>query len=66
MSRWRMVAGGLALATLALAVGGCELLYLAGGQGSQKALYRFPKGQRVLVLVDVVRDEVAAPPYLSS
>ncbi|HVT80359.1 MAG TPA: hypothetical protein VHM90_06845 [Phycisphaerae bacterium] len=68
MGKWRMVVrggGGLALATLALAVGGCELLYLAGGQGKQKALYKFPKDQRVLVLVDV-RTEVAAPPYLAS
>ncbi len=65
MTRWRMVASGLALATLALAVSGCELAYLFGGEGKQKALYKFPKEHKVLVLVDV-RDDLPVPPFLAN
>ncbi len=64
--QWRTVARGLAVATLGLALSGCELLYFfGGGKGQQAAMYKFPKTYRVLVLVEV-RDGVTVPPYLTS
>ena len=35
-----------------ISLGGCELLYFLGGNNEDKALYKIPKSDRVLVLVD--------------
>jgi hypothetical protein len=62
---WR---GAWAVAALVIAagmLGGCGVLYLIFGQGDQPALYKFGKGQRVLVLVDVL-DGVSVPPVFAT
>lgn len=47
---------GALIATLLIAtacsLGGCELAYLIAGNGSHAALYKLPKKNRILVLVD--------------
>lgn len=40
------------LMTSAFSLGGCELAYLIAGNGSHAALYKLPKKNRILVLVD--------------
>lgn len=62
MGKWRLVVPCLILATMAL--GGCELLYFAGGKGKQPALYKFGKNEKALVLVEV-REGLAPPPFLA-
>lgn len=42
--------------TTCLTLGGCELAYLLAGNGSHAALYKLPKKDRVLVLVDTSSD----------
>jgi hypothetical protein len=54
----------LLLAALAL-LGGCQIVYLLFGQGTQPAQYQFGKGQRVLVLVDV-SGGVSLPPAFAT
>jgi hypothetical protein len=58
---WRGVCAVAALVIVAWMLGGCGVLYLIFGQGDQPALYKFGKGQRVLVLVDV-ENGVSVPP----
>jgi hypothetical protein len=66
-SGWRGVraVAALVLVGAVLAAGGCQVLYLLLGQGDQPALYKFGKGQRVLVLVDVA-DGIVLPPAFST
>ncbi len=59
--RWRGAWAVAVLVSVAWMLGGCGVLYLIFGQGDQPALYKFGKGQRVLVLVDVA-DGVSVPP----
>src|SRR5271170_4159760 len=40
------------MASAFISLGGCELLYYLQGNGEDKALYKIPKSDRVLVLVD--------------
>lgn len=56
---------GTLLAALALSLGGCELLYLMGGSSTHPASFKFPKGHRVLVLVEL-NQGVAAPPAFAT
>jgi hypothetical protein len=62
---WRDARVLAALVIVAGMLGGCQLLYLVFGQGDQPALYKFGKGQRVLVLVDVA-DGVSVPPTFAT
>src|SRR4051812_14537698 len=56
-NKWRVAGGG----GIVVCVAGCQLAALFGGKGTQVALFKFDKNQRVLVLVDV-RDGVTVPP----
>ena len=62
---WRGVRGAAMVALAAGMLGGCQVLYLLLGQGDQPALYKFGKGQHVLVLVDVA-DGVSLPPAFAT
>ena len=55
----------LAAAILTLSLAGCQLAALAGGSGSQNALYKFQKNERVAVLVDIA-DTVTPPPTFAT
>ncbi len=64
MNRPAKIPAILSFAILLFA-GGCQLLYFAGGKGTADPLYKFPKNQHVLVLVDV-HESVNAPPAFAT
>ncbi len=49
---WRAAMVVVLMLTTAFSLGGCELAYLLAGNGSHAALYKLPKKDRILVLVD--------------
>jgi hypothetical protein len=55
--------GGLILLSVPLACSSCAAFYFLAGKGDQEALYKLPKGKRVLVLVDAAPSVTVEPGF---